>query len=466
MKRLSWSCAAILSACGLAACSSDGASNEPAGTDTGNPFDEPDNTDEPDGEGTVGGACDEDVTDVELDAGTALGFSANQVLEFAGGAHTVSLAWLDTRFAYGPESGRSEITLTVEPLAAHFVDRSPKSPSSNTLDDLPTDIGAPLDGCRDSLEIDVRVTVSTAGGALAESVDTVLEASDVDFASGRFSIELDDIAGSFEAQPEAPPNSEITRSALGLAFGLSEYGVVGQLDLTSEFRTLDGSALGIGSSGSLANFPADDYCGSTNAFSVTAEQAVRGVSMAAALDALSGDETVPVRYRSGASSLLDVSFSSDADRVCVSFGRDELYYGEAGGAVLDFAGRVTLESADGRIDGSFPVTIMAQTQDGGLRTTASAQQSVQNVAQAAALPAGFGVQDEIDFAAYGGGAVVFQSIASAEQNGGSLVVNGLDIPECISNPPPPPPPGATSSPGCRGIDFVPLWSAAWGDSLQ
>jgi hypothetical protein len=45
-------------------------------------------------------------------------------------------------------------------------------------------------------------------------------------------------------------------------------------------------------------------------------------------------------------------------------------------------------------------------------------------------------------------------------------VNGLDIPECISNPPPPPPPGATSSPGCRGIDFVPLWSAAWGDSLQ
>lgn len=460
----------ILSACGLAACSSDdGPGNDdsidPAGTDTGNPHDEPgDNLGGPGEEGNVGGACDEAVTDVELDAGTALGFSANQVLEYAGGEHTVSLLWLDSNVEYGPESGRSEITLTVEPLAAHFVDRSPRSSTSNTLQDgLATDIGTPLDGCRDSLRIDVRLGISTAGGALAETIETTLDAADVDFAGGSISIELEDIAGAFEADPQPPRNSELTRSSLQLSFGLSQYGAVGSLGLVSEFRSLDGNAVGIGGGAPIGHFPADDYCGQTNAFSVTADQPVRGVSMAAALEALSPSSPVSFRYRSGEVSALDLSFTSDEDRVCVSLGRDELYNGEAGGAVLDFAGRVTLESVDGRIDGSFPVTISAQTQSGALRTTASAQQSVQDVAQAAALPAAYGVQDDIDFAAYGGGAVTFQSIVSSEQTGGSLIVNGLDIPECISNPQPPPP-GANGSPGCRGIDFVPLWSASWGDS--
>jgi hypothetical protein len=466
MKRLSWSCAVILSACGVVACSSNGSSgdveDDPAGTDTGNPFDEPDIDN---GEGTAGGACDEDVTDVELDAGTALGFSANQVLAFAGGEHTVSLAWLDSNVEYGPESGRSEISVTVEPLAAHFVDRSPRTTSGGSEEGTPTiDIGTPLDGCRDSLRIDVRIGVSTTGGALAETVDTTLEATDVDFASGSFTIELGAIAGSFEATPVPPRNSEVTRSSLGFELGFSEYGAVGALNLISEFRSLDGNAVGIGGAGAIAHYPAENYCGQTNAFSVTSEQAVRGVSMAAALEALNTDEPVAVRYRSGASSVLDVAFTSSEERVCVSFGRDEQYNGEASGAVLEFAGRVALESADGRIDGSFPLTITAQTQNGELRTIASAQQSVQDAAQAAALPASFGVQDEIDFAAYGGGAVTFQSIVSSEQDGGSLVVNGLDIPECISNPQPPPP-GANGSPGCRGIDFVPLWSAAWGDPL-
>jgi hypothetical protein len=182
MKRLSWSGAVIVSVCGLAGCS---------GTDTGNPIDEPDGTDEPNGgEGTAGGGCDEQVTDVELDAGTSLGFSANQVLAFAGGEHTVSLAWLDSNVEYGPESGRSEITLTLEPLAAHLVDRSPSSFSDGREEGPAIGLATPLDGCRDSLRIDVRIGVTTQGGALAETVDTVIEASDVDFASGRFSIAL------------------------------------------------------------------------------------------------------------------------------------------------------------------------------------------------------------------------------------------------------------------------------------
>lgn len=465
MKRLSWSCAVILSACGLAACSEGEVNEDPAGTDTGNPHDEPGNIDGPGlGEGTAGGACDEDVTDVELDEGTALGFSANQVLAFAGGAHTVSLAWLDSTIPYGPESGRSEVTLTIEPLAAHFVDRSPKSSSDGLGGESLIDIGTPLDACRDSVRIDVRVGLSTSGGALAETVDTVLDASGADFVSGAFTIDLSGIAGTFEAQPTPPPNSELTRSSLQVAFGLSEYGAVGSFTISNEFRSLDGNAAGVGGGAPVAQFPADDYCGAANAFSVTADQAVRGVSMAATLAALNEQSSVPVRYRGGASSTLELSFTSDVERVCVSFDRDSQYNGEAGGAVLSFPGRVTLQSGDGRIDSDLGVTLSAEPFDGALIFEARVEQSTQNVTQAQALPAAFGVQDDVDFSAYGGGSAVFQSVSSDARSGGSLTLNGFIVPECISNPQPPPP-GANGSPGCRGVDIVPLWSAAWGDSL-
>jgi hypothetical protein len=460
MKRLTWSCAVILSACGLSSCKEgevDGVPSDPSGTDTGNPYDNPDDIDN---EGTAGGgACEEVVTDVELDSETALGFSAETVLAFAGGTHTEALAWLDSTSAYGPESGRSEVTLTVEPLAAHFVERSPRTSSGGG--GLAIDL-APLDNCRDSIKIDVRIGLSTQGGALAETVDTVLEAAAADFASGSFAIDLAAIAGSFEATPAVPANSELTRSSLQFALGFSQYGAVGSMSLSNEFRSLDGNAAGVGGGGEVAHFPADDYCGQANSVSVTADQAVRGVSMAAALAGLNSDGPVLVRYRGGANSTLDVSFASNEERVCVSFDRDQQYNGEAGGAALKFSARATLESADGRIDGSIPVTITAQTVSGELHFDAHAQESAQNAAQAAAFPPAFGVQDDIDFSPYGGGSVVFQSSAVGETNGGSLVVSGFIIPECISNPQPPPP-GATSVPGCRGVDLVPLWSANWGD---
>jgi hypothetical protein len=460
MKRLTWSCAVILSACGLSSCKDgevdEGVPSDPSGTDTGNPFDEPGNDL---GEGTGGGACEEVVTDVELGTETALGFSAETVLAFAGGTHREALAWLDSGVEYGPESGRSGITLTVEPLAAHFVDRSPRTSGSGGLT---IDIGT-LDGCRDSIKIDVRIGIDSEGGALAEVVDTVLEASAADFASGSFAIDLAAISGSFQAMPTAPANSELTRSSLQVELGLSQYGAVGSVSLFNEFRSLDGNAAGVGGGGPIAHFPADDYCGQANSVSVTADQPVRGVSMAAALAGLNSEGSVPVRYRGGANSTLAVSFTSTEERVCVSFDRDQQYDGEAGGAVLSFSGRATLDSADGRIDGSFPVTIHAMTQDGSLRFDANAQQNAQNAAQAAAFPPAFGIQDDIDFSAYGGGSVVFQSLALGEMSGGSLVVNGFVIPECISNPQPPPP-GATSVGGCQGIDLVPLWSATWGDS--
>lgn len=450
MKRSKGSCAVIGLLCLLAACS---------GTDTGNPFDEPGELDGE--EGTAGEVCEEIVSAVELDEATPLGFSANDVLAFAGGEHTVSLAWLEAEnVSYGPESGRSEITIDVEPRGARFVDRAPKAAS----DDGPViAVGTPLDGCRGSFEIDVRLSIDTAGGALAETVDTVLEASGPDIAGGQFSIDLAELMGSFQAEVQVPANAELIRTSLFLRMGFSEHGSVGTIDVSGEYRTLYGEAAGRFSRGFLAHFPAENFCG-TDAFSVAADQEVHGLSRAAALEALNTDGPVSLVYGTGESSELNVAITSSDTEMCVSFGGNAPYGGEPGWTTIELAGDVALESADGRVAGSFPVTLTAQTRNGERRTSVRGAQSTEDVTEAESLPELFGVRDEIDFSGFEGGAVSFDTLVSTERTGGALVVNGLDIPECVSNPQPLPA-NATSSPPCEGIDSVPLWSASWGDPL-
>ncbi|MET0412328.1 MAG: hypothetical protein ABW217_13585 [Polyangiaceae bacterium] len=431
MKRSISSMAVIWSACALAACS---------GTDTGNPFDAPGGGLDSDAEegAAASGRCDEGVADIELDAPSALGFSASQVLEFAGGEHTVSLAWLEDPIAsYGPESGRSAITLTIEPLAAQFVDRSFKTSSEDV--GFPTvDSDDPRDSCRDSIRLDVRVGVSTAGGALAETVETTLDAFAPDFVSGFLSFDVNELMGSFEAEPALPrSNTELTRSSLQLSFGLSQHGAVGSLVLFNVFRNLGGNTEGaIAGGGSIAHFPADDYCGATSSFSVSAEQALRGVSMATTLAALNARSPVPVEYRDDESSTLELSFTSDVERVCVSFDAIQ------SSAVLEFPGRVTLESADGRIDGAFDVTLLAEPLGGGLIFQALGEGRTQDALEAAALSAAFGVRDEIDFTPYDGALVLFSSSSSSVSSGGGLsVLSGA-------------------------IDRELLWQATWGETAD
>src|SRR5262245_14773164 len=89
------------------------------GTDTGNPNDDP---------GTVnegGEACDERVSDLTLEQSSPIGFSAKDLISWVGGAHTESLAWQDSAGTFGPEHGRSEVSIEIEPLGAHFIDRAP-----------------------------------------------------------------------------------------------------------------------------------------------------------------------------------------------------------------------------------------------------------------------------------------------------------------------------------------------------
>ena len=426
----------------------DGVTHNPddsmGGTDTGNPND---------GRGVeTGDSCDEAARPLELDEVTPIGVSAAELLAWVGGTHTETLAWQDSVASFGPEHGRSEVTIEVELLGARFIDRSTKQSSGGEGLAL-AEIGwIGGDPCADSIALDVRLHLSTAGGALDETVDTTLQARARDYVTGLVTLPTDMLTGSFEAQVSVPTGS-VARGAprLQLDLGLSKYGDRGQLQLLSEFVSSDGQAAGQGSGGIIARFPAGDTCQS--GIGVAANQSVRGLSVASVLERLNGSS--PARL-DGSSATLDLAFESSAATVCVALDGPE-----SGPTRIEVPGKVRLHSSDQRIDGSIDVTISGDASDGVLqRSGANANDFLLDAAQAQATLSKYAIAQQLDFSSYDGGSFEFLAEVSDGNASGALRAYGVRLPECQKNPPAPVP-GAQSSPGCAGPDRIPVCTATW-----
>jgi hypothetical protein len=428
------------------------------GTDTGNPID---NT-SPDDGGTLGegGAlCSESARPLELEEGTELGFSAAQVLGWAGGEHREGLLWLDQSASFEPEHGRSELTLTVEPLGARFIDRSPRT-NGDGREEGPAialaEIDYANDPCADSIALDVRIGIASAGGALAETVETTLQARASDAVTGSLSLPVDALGGSFQAQIETPRGFELRGTPkLTLSFTLSQYGNTGEFGLSSEFVSSDGGAVGQGGVGRIARFPADGYC-EQGGVSATGSQTVRGVSVSAVLEQLSSIS--PARL-DGSGATLELDFQSDAQSLCV-----QLDGPESGTTRVEFPGRVTLSASDQSLDGELEVTLSGEASGGALtQSNATLNRFISDREQAAQALADSPVQRSFDLSNYDGAAIDFTTSVSDVESLGALIVSGLDVADCVSNPPAaqPLPDGGYGTPGCRGTDRIELWRASW-----
>jgi len=421
------------------------------GTDTGNPHDG----------GTVseGGdaLCDQTVRALDLDEATALGVSANDLLSWVSGEHRETLAWQDTNASYGPEHGRSEISLEIGPLGARFIDRRPKERTDDGREEghtlIEPDIALYGDPCADSIALDVRVHVSTSGGALDETLDATLEARAPDFVTGQLSLPLDALNGSFEADVPVPPGFVVRGSPrLVLSLGVSEYGSTGELGLSSEFESTDGQAASQGGLGVLARFPADNFCG-TSSISISADQTLRGVSMASVLERLNSASPAAI---DGSAATLQLEYTSLAGQVCVALD------GPLGGqTVLSFPGSVRLRSSDQRMDGTLAVTLSGEATGGRLESSrAEASEYLVDPDAAAAAARSFAIRAPLDFSSYDGGAFQFSTEVTDTEAVGALIAYGLDQADCVTNPPPPDPDG-NGSPGCSGTERIQIWGASW-----
>lgn len=119
--------------------------------------------------------CSEEARALAADEVSPLGFSAADVLAYAQGSHSTSLEWQTARSVpYGPETGVGELSIEVESLgSARFVERTAPKGAVKLIHG---------DCCPESVEIDVQVTLRTAGGALNETFEAVLDATERDAA--------------------------------------------------------------------------------------------------------------------------------------------------------------------------------------------------------------------------------------------------------------------------------------------
>jgi hypothetical protein len=424
------------------------------GTDTGNPHDG--------GESTGSERCDEVRRELALGESTSLGVTARDVLDLASGEHRETLAWLvsPNGVAYGPESGTGEITIVVEPRGgARFIERTPKGQGSDR-EEVGIDLFTPEDQCPDAIEVDVRLHILTAGGALDETLDTTLDATSGELVVGNVRLPTDGLAGSFEVHMPVPAGFELSKAPeLILTLGISAYGAVGELGVVSEIRSTDGAVAGQTGVPRLAHFPAENFCGSS-AISVERDQVIRGISIQGVLDRLNAQS--PASLTPGGAAL-SLEFSTSAERMCVLLGAPK-----DAPLPVEFPGRVRLSAPDENIEGSIVVSFAAEALDGQLvSVSANANAFANDPVEAAALASDFAIQEPLDLSRYDGGAFEFATTSESSAGvSGVLRAYGLLEPDCANQTPVATPGGGMSSPGCAGTERIELWGFTWGASGQ
>jgi hypothetical protein len=408
------------------------------------------------GEGNSSGQCEEILHPLgALDEATSLGFTAEQMLEFAAGEFHMPIVWQEsTAVEFGPESGTGELTLNVayDGGSAYFVESRPRDTGQEDGPGLA--LGS---ACRDSVRVEVTVSATTAGGALSETFTAKLDAASR--FSATFSKELDPAAlsGSFEISAVNPAEGQVKQ--FGMNATLTPFGVTGTLTSIVEVHYPGPNGGAVGAMGvTYATFPGSVACagdgGDGTGFALPVGDQVAGFSGAQAIEQWSSATPVAVTWLDGSSTELTLAATSSGDG-CARLGEwfsDEPFR-------VSYPVQIAASSADGKLDGAYAGEIIvladAEGNAGTILGTAVLPLTLAQVAQSGFSNAG-------DVSAYHRLALWLQSELVTPEFSGFLVLNGLVDPPCLTNPPEPDP-GGMGSPGCSGTEVTPIERAEWGD---
>jgi hypothetical protein len=171
--------------------------------------------------------CWTELTPLGLDQESPLGFSPQDSLALAQGTHSATLHWLpSTQYPYGPESGDSELSVSVTALGrARFATRG-----DQRFDDLL---------CLPSVLSDVRVSFESAAGAFDETFDGLLIASDANVGTLSASLLGRHIAGSFAFEPATLAGQRLAQINLNVTFRAQAFS--GTIAAMLETATTPGS---------------------------------------------------------------------------------------------------------------------------------------------------------------------------------------------------------------------------------
>lgn len=411
------------------------------------------------GETANGGNCDMHKQKLgSFDEVTALG-TPEQVLEFAEGTFDAPLSWTTPRanqpWQVGPESGTSSIQLELSRGEnAYYVTYTPK----------PNDSGAEIATvgvlCPEpQIGIDVHVELSTEGGALDESFDTLLLASSARVATISMPIDFDELSGSL-AVSYSDPQVELVQ--VGLNATLMPEGMTGSIAGIEQRTTNDAVSAGAGQ-GVIAVWPDSPACdeqhGDGSGLGVAPDQNALGITGNAAGELLSGTTPVAVTWRDGTETELTLAVELAGDG-CLKVSNN---YGLDGGSngMASYPATFTLTSEDGRIDGSYTGKLLTYPNGDGndIHAEANLELPATEIADS-----GFPMAE-----APSGAHRVMVRLQVLMENGGlteaSVLLDGLTDPPCVTNPPQPmaTPGGGMGVAGCEGTHVTPIESASWAD---
>ena len=387
--------------------------------------------------------CEETVTVLAgVDAMSALGFSAAEVLTNAEGEHIGPMEW-GTGLAdgpivvsFGPESGVGQLTVGVAYQGGEV-----RHIASTPKGGLEGDGGA-FAQCNDRLEVDVAVTVNSGGGAFAESFTAPLRATSRGIARIVHDLELADIQGSFAVTKLEPADAEIGPIALDI--GISGAGVFG--GASTMVQLVDGDAALAGGL-SIASWPSASPACDFGEAPVGLGDAIAKFSAQDALDLVAKTPGLALTWQGAPATAMTLSVEP-GDVACTFID------GEVG--ALRIPATATVKTADGRWDGSFAVELSARPDAEGALAGVNLfiQAAYANSVPTADFEATFGLKD-VDFTGYDEGGLDFSGefvpAGDAATATGQVTVLGVKHAMCSNEP------GAP----CEGNTYDELAIATW-----
>jgi hypothetical protein len=395
------------------------------------------------------GGCDEQrkelpTFDTQTDAG-----SAAELLAYAEQTFDVPITWQSApqgqSWSAGPESGKGRVHVAVSRGKHAYQLTYTQKPSSSGLDVAA--ICPPP-----ALAVEAHVDVTTDGGALAESFDTLLRSTVKGVAMFGAPLDLSNLGGSLAV---SIPNKNEKLVQLGIEATLTSAGSTGSISGMDQIES--GGAVGAGKA-VLAVWPADAACASLDpageGLGLAMDDEVLGESGAQTL-ADFAEEGVDVAWLDQSTTKLKVGFESLGDG-CFRV-RSDVPVEIGGGPTATYPVRFVFSSEDGKLDGKYDGQIIVS---GGShrRVEASAYRelAVSDVDQSGfsgvSVPAG---TDALR---------INVQLQKGEQGGtGTVQLLGVTKPPCLTEPvkPMPTPGGGSAVPACAGESVTPLESASW-----
>ncbi len=389
-----------------------------------------------------GSSCEEDTTELELDEVSPLGFSAEDVLALAEGTHEATLTWAPDEASMATttlESGTTAVTLVVEAAGpASFVDAEPPS-SGGTVGMIA--LGRV---CPDRVDVPVTVTLTTADGALDETLEGTLSATDAGSATLLVPIELDELEGTLSFEVVSPEGGVPIQTRLEVVFGEGIF--AGRLSGTIEQRT-DRVATAAGATYAEWGYDACEQ----GAFPVD-PGSPEAITSAALLEVVNGASPLAVTWGDGTETTLSLAAVADGPTVCWRPASEELGYPEDAYLV---SAEVTMTSADGRLDAVQGVTLEAAAANGAptaitLRSAGAQPVEPEEFEDSYGLT-GVELGDATD--AYLTLDLDFQIEGDTVVAEGALTVFGIPPTDCVNTPN-----STCGSPGSQPIEVMPIES--------